>query len=671
MDGYMNKQVIGIFLVLGVFQNNADMAVIVPVDSNPLSWQDLSVQIEPLITSGLTYLQSPYDATVKILDKDLDTVRRYFFPGYDYKTYFKGIDWSTTLVPLRDLYMPSKEINKAWAASVTNKEVQKVSLLPSLVAQLPEYLKALSTIDRGPVTNENHNEIIKKYFDDRIPTGCSNTATISGIFFKGMYVVNYDNLAQYIQNGQWGADIHKIRLLITEYLLGRLAVAAQAFSNGTFLKNPNNVTDFVDVTKSKSYVDQFVQQAGTYLTQVRYMRTMFPSGSNTQSGTIMTTSAKTKLSIVDMFTGLIVINASTQSIEGDKDSIPIIKPGQIGFIPVSGYCNAWTNMFKGSNNSACNGVSFAIKGKTEKWTFTVGSNNAISYFCSNMNTSYNVALLLSSFFSAQEVQPWSLVVKVTSDTSTNTNMARSSSVMMSKINVLAAVKLNIIDFGQYMIVQGNEKNGGISYSLADLWNAPNSLYQLVSKLSYSGEHPFAASFLQGLYNGYLQTSFYQRIVDPRSKILGQVGPANIKEWYGPSGDTFLRQSNAIFNDISKRDNRHCFSLNSLGTSKVNHKKINLNDDMFDLAEGRRLQWTDRWYTPSVQEWLHPESYLDWKFLRTLLVTYAAARMMHIKYDVLPYIEDIIAAPTTNKNINGTLYYLGQKDAYKSILPISK
>ena len=150
------------------------------------------------------------------------------------------------------------------------------------------------------------------------------------------------------------------------------------------------------------------------------------------------------------------------------------------------------------------------------------------------------------------------------------------------------------------------------FSLSDLLLAPQKLYAQALASPQVEDVPFAFDVLKGLYNGHLQTSFYQAFTQ----------------------------------------------------------------------------------TPTVADWLAAGSYLDWKFLRSLLISYAAANVIYIPQSLLDIsssslsslpnytsnqtaMEYVMANPTQSVIVNNQLFYIGSSGAdsngnyaYMPVLPVS-
>ena len=220
--------------------------------------------------------------------------------------------------------------------------------------------------------------------------------------------------------------------------------------------------------------------------------------------------------------------------------------------------------------------------------------------------------------------PWVMVLCATPG-------AVSGSGITINYTVLGLAKLNILSFHGSVIsadrtigdavfqtgqkINGNLQNGQSAYELADLWTGVQALYNLTIpvNLADGDPYPYACTFLQALFNGYLQASTYQTL---------QIS--------GLNGARSAYQEGGIYaNGVPSR-------------SIYSH---------------------DRWNSPKVEDWLAADSYLDWKLLRALLVTYYAGSLMNIdkracSFDATTnkvYLEEIFANPF---NSISSLPYVG-------------
>ena len=593
-----------------------------PIDIPPVQWSIIDPVITKYITSGYSALMSPWSSMLSIPDKALSGIRAQVFGG-------TIVDGSPALTS---------------ADQATYKDILN---LPAT---------SFDALQIGVSEGINQNVLRSLYggYDKNHPS-------VSGVFLGGTFVGDPVAISNGIKSGAFN-NLNYWRLILSEYLIGRLYIAASGFKGSLIL----NMT-YSDKSSDATILNNFINQASTYLAQIRYLRSAFPipgasvtlptvstastptstaqapispqnalgsifgfsssknstQSSSTQSNATLTSST---LRPIDMFAGVIVVN-EIKGVQLGYTASPI-QYQSAGFIPTGEYVNYWTNL----NTDTVN--NWYIQRKVNNGG--EGASNAGYVYVSQkgpnlvFNTDYSPQDFMmtstavtgsidayNAFFS--ETTPWAFVILCTSGSSVNGQ----STVVTCK--TLGLVKLNPLLFSKspstdsiiahkrngVCVIQGNPNNNtlasatsvsstaGGNYELTDLWYAPQQLYMLTypSKFSDGSPYPYAYIFLQGLYNGYLQTSRYQ----------------------------------ALVNDGS---------MTNLYDADSNNQ----------VTSGIYIQ--NRWNTPTVDQWLAADSYLDWKFLRFLIVTYYAGCMIYVNDQAFgfnnitnrTYLEDIFVNP---------------------------
>lgn len=602
---------------------------VAPQDAPPLLWTTFDPVITKLITSDYFALVAPWSDIRSIPDSDLKGIRQKVFGGS-----------GNTLLTSEDL-----------------STYQDIFSLPATL---------FDAMGGSEIEASNQNVIRSLYGGYN-----KNYKTVSGIFIGGTFVRDDSNILKGIKSGAFN-HINYIRLTLSEYLIGRLYIAALGFKNSPILN-----TIYSDNISDAAIINNFIEKAEIMLSQIRYARSAFPLpdifsqssaiksststatqtsgtnsifGSSKTSSTNLNSSSSSRMSLtsstlrpIDTFAGIVLIN-KIPGVQLGTSTNPITYQSA-GFIS-SGECiNNWQNLNVDTSNNwyiqrglryggegAAGAAYLYISQKTSGLVFNTDYSPQ-DFFMMDQNASASVQAF-EAFF--KETTPWAFVIlcepgEVVNGQSTTVNC---QTLGLIKLNPLLFVKTpvssNAVRKNGLMIINGNTKNGnladsngkvGDTYELTDLWYAPQNLYNETFPASFTdgSPYPYAYLFLQGLYNGYLQTSSYQALVESGALPLSD---------------------NATPNN-------------------------NVNEAMYAQ---------NRWNTPTVEQWLSSDSCLDWKFLRGLLVTYYAGALMYVREEAfryneakkMTYLEEIFMNPEAD--IEGVFIGNSSDFKYISVLP---
>ncbi len=436
--------------------------------------------------------------------------------------------------------------------------------------------------------------------------GNTGQPPVTDILRMGHYEPNWDALVASIQKGDF-ANLTYNRLVLSEYLLGRVASAVSPLVSAPWLSNTySGLPSDQDILKS------FMEKNGTYLMQTRYARNAFApyqvSNNQTSAPTAPSgwgaigaapSAASTPdytryLKPVDTFAGLILVNRTSGSnaftIGAQTNQV---QPGTVGFYPALGSADKWDSApVDGQLWGKKRSVAFSVQGMSGQGQVQLYENqNQLPQISIQGPSGAAIPVnfdnaLLQGFF--KDSHPWTIVVKSTPE---------------NALQVIGLAKLNTVSFPNALNFVGaatSNSAAATSFSLGDLWNMPMNLYkQTIASVNESAGQPYplASWVLQAIFNGYLQTSFYKPVVQA-----------------------------------------------SVGT----------------------IQWKDAWATPSADDWVNPGFGLDWKLLRALVVTQAANRLMYINNVSLASIEQILAAPAASIQ---NIFYVGATDQYVPVVPV--
>ncbi len=616
---------------------------VTPVDAAPISLSTLKTSILPWITSGYSALVAPWEKMASIPDSALAGIRAKVFGG---------------------------TINDGSKALTTNEQTiyRDVLALPATV------FDAVA----ASVEGRNQNVLRSTYggYNQNVPS-------VSGVFIGGTFMGDADAIQRGIKTGAFN-NINYWRLVLTEYLVGRLYMAVSPFKASAVLN-----TTYTDGSSDTTIINNFLTQAAQLLAQTRYLRTAFgipaslakatassattasqpsasvataatnkatasasnlfsakPTKNTASSSTANNTSMNSSiLRPIDTFAGVVVINNVPGAQLGTMTNP--IEYRSAGFIPSGEYVNYWQNSNK---DSAANWyiertVRYGGEGAADAAYVSVAQKGTSLVFSTDYNpqdflmTSTSVpgsVDAFNAFFS--ETTPWAFVVLCQAGTSVDGGSITviTQTVGLVKLNSLLFAKSPISDTdinnkrNGAMVVKGNANNAsfasspssasGSNYELTDIWYAPQNLYSLTYPNNFpdGNPYPYAYLFLQGIFNGYLQTSKYQALV----------------------GDGAIDS---------------------------------ITDSISDNQVPRAIYTHNRWNAPTVNQWLAADSYLDWFFLRSLVVSYYAGSMMYVNdaafgFDATnkkTYLEEIFASPKTDiPNV-----YIGGSDDNVSYVPV--
>lgn len=616
------KLSIGLLLVGQLAANSNGVQ---PTCAAPVAWKDIESTVQRFITSGYTQLTSAWSDVAPIPDQYLRQVRELVFGS-------------------------KKPLDAQATASLKIAGKKSVLELPATLSTAIEKLTVYSNQNTLPELYGGYNY---------------NYPTVSGCYLSGIFEPRDEALKIGIKKGNFNNLLYW-RLLVSEYLVGRICAAVAGFATSPIFAYKYTDSSLNQKT-DQDIAAEFLVAAKSSLLQLRYLRSalndpytgaMVQKTSKAAATTTTPASAKgylassnatqsvqvtapTVVRPVDTFAGVIVINKCNQAnitLVNEKQENPIIpikaaKSGdKVAALFSSGeYLNGWTaDKDRGIGSARC--VKFAtLYGTADYWVavaqdadgrLTIKAGipldplNPVDVTIDPFDGKSFDSVLIKSFFS--ECAPWAVVV-ATTETATDQGTFLGGA-------IVGLVKLNQLDPAFDFAIKGDLKNGSKDYLLADLWNIPQKLYKKTCFPENDVVKPYAYSFLQGIYNGYLQTDKFQQLV-PEVKSL------------------------------------------------TDYAKDPAKPSTYDVTKDQMIYMCDRWNTPSVEQWLAPDSPLDWKFLRTLIVTYNAATFLHITNlafeiadlsasDRMTYLENIMLNPTND--IDACFYLGNQFDVTKKV-----